>query len=276
MTWRNLREELCEVLAETIEARVPLGSFHPNQSVHVETGGRTKFGARPERSTCRECKTIFSQYYKGKIAKFCSRSCRVRVWKRKRISDLTQEVRAFRASTSRCPCGKPSRPTGRDSGALATYCSKRCGNRQIAHRKRCVECVYRGAPACTSKVPRRNPWANATVWRDGRLLLTAADRQAARRMRAEGALSPAIAARFGISARYALVITRGSAPYREVRKRKPWGSGPRGAAGGLKLTGAQVEEARQLRASGAILKVLAARFGISGAHASRICRSSDR
>ena len=273
MTWRNLREELCEVLAETIEARVPLGSFHPNQSVHVETGGRTKFGARPERTTCRECKTIFAQFYKGKIAKFCSRACRLRVWKRKRIAGLTQEIRAFRASTTKCPCGKAARSTGRNTGSLATYCSRQCGQRQRAHRKRCIECVYRGARAC--KFPSRKPSASA-FWRAGRLKLTGADLHSARMMRAEGELGTEIAARFGISERWALKITKGSAPYREVRKRKPWGSGPRGAAGGLKLTGAQVEEARQLRASGAILKVLAARFGISGAHASRICRSSDR
>jgi len=266
VTWRNLREELCEVLAETVEARVPLGSFHPNQSVHVERGGWAKFGARPTRSVCRECKTLFLQYYKGKVAKFCSRPCRKRAWKRQHHGNLLQELREHRWSTRRCPCGKPVRPPKRNTGLAPIYCSRQCGNRQIAHRKRCVECIYRGAPACTSRLPKR---------RHRRFKLTEADVDYARKMRAEGASGTAIAARFGISGRWALIITNADAPYREVRKRKPWGSGPRGAAGGLRLTGAQVEEARQMRAAGAFLKAISARLGISHAHASRICQSPE-
>ncbi|HMI85315.1 MAG TPA: hypothetical protein VK550_14565, partial [Polyangiaceae bacterium] len=54
MAWRNLRDELCEVLAETVEARIPL-ALHPGQSVHIEWGGRTTFRGRSVRATCRQC-----------------------------------------------------------------------------------------------------------------------------------------------------------------------------------------------------------------------------
>jgi hypothetical protein len=274
MTWRNLREELCDVLAETVSARVPLGSFQPNQSVHVERGGRTRFGARPERTTCRECKALFSQPRTGIVARYCSRSCRLRVWKRKRFGALTQELRAFRAAVSKCPCGKPARSTGRNSGSLATYCSARCRAKQQWHRTRCRECIYRGAKRCVPLVPKHKPWAKATIWRDGRAILSPAQREEACRMRANGSTGPVIGARFNISARYALKLTRAFAPERSPSPRKAWGSGPRGHGGALKVTPAQVDVARAMRATGASCKAIAAELGISRSHASRVTKGA--
>lgn len=270
MTWRNLREEIFEHLAEAVEAKIPLGSYQPNQSIFVYKGGRTVFRDRPTRTTCRECKVIFKQPRTGPVADFCSRRCRLRVWKRKRFGELTQELRAFRASTSKCPCGKPARSTGRDSGALATYCDARCGARQQWHRARCSECIYRGAKKCVPLVPKKKPWATATVWRNGRPRLSQAQREEACRMRAGGATGPAIAARFSISARWALKLTRAFAPERTPSSRKPWGSGPRGDGGGLKVTAEQVGAARRMRADGDSLKTIAAAIGTSLTNAWRI------
>jgi hypothetical protein len=266
MTWRNLREELCDVLAETIEARIPLAKHHPNQSVHIIRRSTKPAKALAERVYCRECRKLFERSKFNTRATFCTRACQARNGRRRRDAPFVREIRAARIAARRCRCGKPVRqpkrasgrltnfcgalcsrraryeafrakrpapppvepricacgvtmpPPKRSNGAPRQYCSKACQRRQHKHLHRCVECIFRGATACTRRVPapKRKPWTDATEWRPGRLRLTAEQRAEARRMREAGAVLAAVAARFGIAESHAHRVTQGIRPPRET------------------------------------------------------------
>lgn len=248
MSWRNLREELCDVLAETVEARVPLGWFQPNQSVHVERGGRTTFKDVPQRATCRECRKPFRRRRATPRHVFCSDACQSRYWNRRHRTPLLQEVRACRVALTRCRCGKPARAPCLKVGATPKYCSNKCASSayrkprakldrfrvrvcacgkaaraaathgvapttcsqncatlQSKHRRRCVECIFNGAPRCTRPIAERVPTTGL-----GRPRITDAQRAEAIQMRADRSSVKQIAAHLGISEGYARRLARGA------------------------------------------------------------------
>jgi hypothetical protein len=256
MSWRNLRAELCEVLAETVSARVPLGSFHPNQSVHVERGGRTTFRKQAERATCRECKRTFRRKKFGMKAVFCSKVCRERTWKRKHDSPLRQEIRNHRASTQRCPCGKSARAPKRNTGVMPRYCSAKCGE-----HLRNIQRPSKAPPGrfyvrfCACGKPAKRPNQTGTVPKHCSQLC--AKRQSVHRQRC------------------AQCIYRGGpACIRAVPKRRPWTDATECRPGRPTLSRAAREEARRMRADGALLTTIAARLGIGFSHASRLTKGA--
>ncbi len=252
MSWRNLQAELCEVLSETIEARVPLGSFHPNQSVHVVHGLRTTFRKRGMQAKCRECKRVFHRKTLGMKAIYCSPLCRNRS-NRKPLYSLLREVRECRALHQRCPCGKPARAPRRGNGRFPLYCSERCGRRYRQKSRARAGRFDARLCACGKLAKAPSPTGVASQYCG----TNCRQRQRAHKERCEQC------------------VFRGAlACVRKAPRRKPWSEATMWRKGRPRLTAAQRDEACRMREAGSVLTEIAAHLGISSTHACQITKGA--